>query len=164
MLDAEAPAHVIPFPPQRTPPVATRALLAAWDAARAAASAHLEGPPRRFRFAPAAAGQAPSDLLLADRDARCWAEAIDRRTGLDTAEGIATLLRLLALVEVMGRAPWLRDHFEIGRGGTLLHPALLRAAAVDPLDAGARFDEEGLRRRLTRPRIAGPSPAGARPA
>lgn len=140
-------AYSIPFPPQATPSVAPRDLLSAWDAARDAAAAALHGPPRAFRFA----GSPSLDLLLEDRDACCWAEALDRRFGLDHAEGMATLLRLLALLEVMGRASWLRGLFDIGREGTVLHPDLLRAAATQPLDAAARFDEEGLRHRLARP-------------
>jgi hypothetical protein len=150
----DAPAYAIPFPPEATPAVTPRALLSAWDTARAAADAALHGPPRRFRFA----GRTPLELLLEDRDACCWAEALDRRFGLDHAEGMALLLRLLALLEVMGRATWMRGLFDIGRDGTLLHPALLRAAATHPLDAAARFDEEGLRHRLARPL---PEPAGA---
>jgi len=152
-------AYAIPFPPDATPPVAPRALLRAWDTAREAAAAALEGPPRTFRFA----GDPSLDLLLEDRDARCWAEALDRRIGLDHAEGIATLLRLLALLEVMGRAPWMRALFDIGREGTLLHPDLLSAAATQPLDGAARFDEEGLRRRLARPHPAMPSPGKPSP-
>ncbi|WP_194152335.1 hypothetical protein [Muricoccus nepalensis] len=140
-------AYAIPFPPEATPAVAPRALLLAWDAARDAASAALHGPPRAFRFA----GDPSLDLVLEDRDACCWAEALDRRIGLDHADGVATLLRLLALLEVMGRASWLRGLFDIGREGTVLHPDLLRAAATQPLDGAARFDEEGLRVRLARP-------------
>ncbi|WP_338662678.1 hypothetical protein VQH23_21315 [Pararoseomonas sp. SCSIO 73927] len=157
-------AYAIPFTPEATPAIAPRALLRAWDAARDAATAALEGPPRAFRFRSAARDAPALDLLLEDRDACCWAEALDRRIGLDHAEGMATLLRLLALLEVMGRVSWLRGHFDIGREGTVLHPELLRAAATQPLDGAARFDEEGLRRRLARPRLPhrpSPSAAGA---
>jgi hypothetical protein len=153
-------AYAIPFPPEATPAVAPRDLLSAWDAARDAATAALEGPPRAFRFA----GDPSLDLVLEDRDACCWAEALDRRIGLDHAEGMATLLRLLALLEVMGRAPWMRGLFDIGREGTLLHPDLLRAAATQPLDAAARFDEEGLRHRLARPSLTPSKTPGATPA
>lgn len=154
-------AYAIPFTPDATPAVSPRALLSAWDTAREAAAAALHGPPRAFRFA----GDPSLDLLLEDRDACCWAEALDRRFGLDHAEGMAVLLRLLALLEVMGRASWLRGLFDIGREGTLLHPDLLRAAATQPLDGAARFDEEGLRHRLARPRLTTPnSTTGATPA
>ncbi|MFC0384092.1 hypothetical protein [Muricoccus vinaceus] len=152
-------AYAIPFSPQATPPVAPRALLSAWDAARDAAAAALHGPPRAFRFA----GEPSLDLLLEDRDACCWAEALDRRIGLDHAQGMATLLRLLALLEVMGRASWLRGLFDIGREGTVLHPDLLRAAASHPLDGAARFDEEGLRNRLARPSLPPIETTGATP-
>jgi len=145
-------AYAIPFSPEATPAVPPRALLRAWEAARDAAAAALDGPPRAFRFK----GDPALDLLLEDRDACCWAEALDRRVGLDHAEGMATLLRLLALLEAMGRVTWLRGLFDIGREGTVLHPDLLRAAATQPLDAAARFDEEGLRRRLARPSLTPP--------
>ncbi|WP_424139628.1 hypothetical protein [Roseomonas chloroacetimidivorans] len=150
-------AYAIPFPPEATPTVTPRALLSAWETARDAAAAALEGPPRAFRFKGRTADAPPLDLLLEDRDACCWAEAIDRRIGLDHAEGLAILLRLLALLEVMGRAPWMRGLFDIGREGTVLHPDLLRAAATQPLDDAARFDEEGLRHRLARPSLKTPS-------
>ncbi|WP_245615237.1 hypothetical protein [Muricoccus aerilatus] len=150
-------AYAIPFAPEATPAVAPRSLLSAWDAARDAASAALEGPPRAFRFA----GDPSLDLLLEDRDACCWAEALDRRIGLDHVQGIAVLLRLLALLEVMGRAPWMRGLFDIGRDGTVLHPDLLRAAATQPLDGAARFDEDGLRHRLARPSLPLPRPPNA---
>ena len=151
-------AYAIPFTPDATPAVSPRALLSAWDTAREAAAAALHGPPRHFRFPGRFAGDPSLDLLLEDRDACCWAEALDRRFGLDHAEGMATLLRLLALLEVMGRASWLRGLFDIGREGTVLHPDLLRAAASQPLDGAARFDEEGLRNRLARPGLSAPRP------
>ncbi len=140
-------AHAIPHAPAETPPVAARALLMAWDTARAAAVARVEGPARRLIFHPAPGGP-PVDLILADRDARCWAEALDRRVGLGTPAGTALLLRLLALLDLMGRAPWARGLFDIAHDGTTLHPTLLRAAATHPLDDAARFDEEEMRRRL----------------
>ncbi|HEY8610072.1 MAG TPA: hypothetical protein VIL69_02130, partial [Roseomonas sp.] len=80
-------AYAIPFAPEATPSVSPRALLSAWDMARDAATAALHGPPRAFRFA----GESALDLLLEDRDACCWAEALDRRIGLDHVEGMATL-------------------------------------------------------------------------
>ncbi|WP_376091123.1 hypothetical protein ACE7GA_21135 [Roseomonas sp. CCTCC AB2023176] len=166
MTSLAGTAYAIPHPPADTPAVSERALLNAWDTARAAAAAHLEGPSRRFLFRNATPGDPPLDLILTDRDACCWAEALDRRIGLDTRTGMALLLRLLALVEVMGRAPWMRGLFDIAHDGTTLHPDLLRAAATQPLDAAARFDEEGMRRRLARlpPGVRGTGPIGARPA
>ena len=154
-------AYAVPFAPENTPIVPTRALLAAWDAAREGASAHLRGPERRLRFAGAPSAGAPAEdaveLRLSDPDARCWAEAIDHAADLGTRTGLAVFLRLLALLDAMGRLPWLRGLFDIGRDGTLLHPSLLAAAAELPLDRGARLDEGTLRRCLSR------LPAGATP-
>ena len=89
-------------------------------------------------------------LSIADRDARCWAEAVDRGADLGTLAGLALCLRLLALVEVMSRATWLAGMFDVTAEGVDLHPALLRAAAAMPLDSAARFDAEALRRLLSR--------------
>jgi hypothetical protein len=98
------------------------------------------------------------EIAIADRDAAAWAEAIDSAVGLETVSGLSLCLRLLALVEILGRAPWLAALFAVTRQGIDLHPSLLAAAAAMPLDAGARFDETGLRRLLSRP-----LPAGGRP-
>jgi hypothetical protein len=95
-------------------------------------------------------GGEPTVLAIADRDARAWAEAVDRGADLGTLPGLALCLRLLALVEVMSRAGWLARMFEVTPEGIELHPALLHAAAGMPLDAGARFDAEALRRLLSR--------------
>ncbi|WP_233256315.1 hypothetical protein [Falsiroseomonas bella] len=141
-------AYAIPCPPERLPAVRPEALLAAWDAARAGAAAGRWGPARTLVFRRANAE--PTVLAIADRDARCWAEAVDRGAGLCTLAGLALCLRLLALVEVMGRAEWLIGLFDVTPQGVDLHPALLRAAAGMPLDAGARFDAEELRRLLSR--------------
>lgn len=141
-------AYAIPCPPESLPAVRPAALLAAWDAARAGAAAGCWGPPRTLMFL--RDGAEPVVLAIADRDARCWAEAVDRAADLATLPGLALCLRLLALVEVMGRAAWLAGLFDVTAQGVELHPALLRAAAAMPLDAGARFDAEALRRLLSR--------------
>jgi hypothetical protein len=146
-------AYAVAMPPERLPPVLPRDLLRAWEVARDAAGARLWGPPRTLLFR-RHAGET-TEIAIADRDARCWAEAIDRAVGLESVPGLALCLRLLALVEVMTRATWLVGLFDVTRTGTDLHPALLRAAAVMPLDAGARFDETGLRSLLSRPLPAG---------
>ncbi len=143
--------YAVPFAPESTPPVPTGALLAAWDAAREGAVARRRGPERRLRFA----SPEPVELLLSDPDARCWAEAIDDAADLGTPAGLSVFLRLLALLDAMGRLSWLRDLFAVEAGGTLLHPSLLAAAASLPLDRAARLDEGTLRRRLAR------LPAGA---
>lgn len=150
-------AHALPFTPASIPPVPPRVLLAAWDSAREGAALGLRGPERALFFA-AGNRAAPGSvrLDLSDPDARCWAEAIDLTLGLGTVSGMAVLLRLLALLDAMGRLPWLRGMFEISAGEAELHPALLGAAAELPLDPAARLDETSLRRRLSR------LPAGAR--
>ena len=140
-------AYAIPVPPEALPPVRPRDLVAAWDAARAAADAGAWGPPRLLRFS--RQDGSSTDLALADTDAACWAEAVDAVAGLASLPGMALCLRLLALVEVLGRAKWIRGFFAIGAEGAELHPALLRAAAEMPLDAAARFDEGALRRLLS---------------
>jgi hypothetical protein len=140
-------AYAVPCPPEALPAVAPRALRAAWRAAHDRARAGGWGPPRTLLFAREDAP--PSTLALADRDARAWAEAVDRDADLATLGGLALCLRLLALVEVMGRAAWLRPYFALGPEGAELHPALLGAAATLPLDAAARFDAEALRRLLS---------------
>ncbi|MCS6930703.1 MAG: hypothetical protein NZM27_00645 [Acetobacteraceae bacterium] len=149
---AESPegalAYAIPFPPEATPPVRPQALLEAWAAARAAAGAGRYGPARRFLFL-RGGGEEPLALDLADPDARCWAEAVDAASPLDRAQGLALCLRLLALIDLLGRASWTRGLFVLDREGAEFHPALLAAAATAPLDATARFDAALLRERLT---------------
>jgi hypothetical protein len=140
---AGAVAYAVPYPPQSLPPVRAEALLAAWRLAREAANAGRWGPPRSFLFRPR--DGEPSVLTLADRDARCWAEAVDRVADLATPAGLSLCLRLLALIDAMASAPWLADRFDLTHEGVDLHPALLRAAASVPLDAGARFDAAALR-------------------
>jgi len=140
--------YAVPCRPEALPPVAPLALSLAWDAARAAAAAAAWGPQRTLVF------QNGPVLALADADAACWAEAVDRAVGLAHLSGLALCLRLLALVELLGRARWMSGLFSIAHDGIELHPALLSAAATHPLDAGARFDETGMKRLLSN-RIAG---------
>ena len=139
--------HVVAAPPGALPEVSPSALLSAWDAAREAAAAGRWGVARRFVF-DAASG--PVGIAITDRDACCWADAVDRSADLGTAFGLSLCLRLLALVEVMGRSAWLAGLFTVTAEGVALHPALLRAAASLPLDSGARFDAEALRGLLSR--------------
>lgn len=148
--------YAIPLPPERLPPVAPGELLAAWDLARAAAARRQWGSPRVLVF-PRPDGP-PTELAIADRDAAAWAEAIDAAVGLDSLAGLSLCLRLLALVEVLGRAPSLAGHFAVSPAGIDLHPALLAAAAAMPLDGAARFDETGLHRLLSRPLPAAGQP------
>ncbi len=106
-------------------------------------------PAHSARTAEPASGAAPvADLVLADRDACCWASAVDRVCGLGTFYGLSLCLRLLALVELMGRARWLAGLFRLHADGAELDPALLAAAAHCPLGRDARFDEAAMRGRL----------------
>jgi len=141
--------YAIPLPPERLPAVPPRKLLAAWALARQAAAQERWGAPRTLLFR--RPDGSPSEIAIADPDAGAWAEAIDDAIGLGTLTGLSLCLRLLALVEAMGRLPWLAALFEVTPEGVDLHPALLSVAAAMPLDAGARFDEAGLRRLLSRP-------------
>jgi hypothetical protein len=141
--------YAIPIPPERLPPVPPGQLLAAWDLARSAAARRQWATPRTLVF-PRPDGQ-PTELAIVDRDAAAWAEAIDSAVGLDTIDGLSLCLRLLALVEVLGRARSLAALFAVTPSGIDLHPSLLSAAAAMPLDGAARFDETGLHRLLSRP-------------
>ena len=144
---AGALAYAVPVPPERLPAVQPAALLSAWTLARHAAARHLWGAPRLLHFA-RPDGES-TEIAITDADAGCWAEAIDSAVGLGTLPGLALCLRLLALVEVLGRVPALAPLFDVTPDGIELHPALLDAAASMPLDPGARFDEAGLRRLLS---------------
>jgi hypothetical protein len=138
--------YLIDLPPEALPPVRGRDLANAWDAAREAASAAAWGVARLFRFR--RADGSFTDLALADRDACCWAGAVDFTVGMQTSYGLSICLRLLALVDLLARARWAVGLLTLGAGGVELHPALLRAAATIPLTAEARFDESGFRASL----------------
>jgi len=140
-------AYAVGGPPASLPEVPPAALFAVWESARAAAAGGRWGTPRRLVFATAAG---PMSILLADRDACCWAAAVDRSEDLGTPRGMALCLRLLALVDAMGRLPAGHGLFTLSADGADLHPALLRAAARLRLDAAARFDIEELRQALPR--------------
>lgn len=135
--------HLVPCAPQALPPVSSAALLEAWEAARHAAAAGQWGAPRRLLFQTESGSLS---LAIADRDACCWSAAMDRSADLSTLRGLAICLRLLALIEVLGRSRALGALFSLTSDGAALHPALLRAAATQPLDSGARFDERALQR------------------
>ena len=80
---AGALTYAVPLPPERLPPVAPADLLAAWSLARRAAALELWGPPRLLRF-DRPDGEA-TEIAIADADAGCWAEAVDRATACDPA-------------------------------------------------------------------------------
>lgn len=158
-----AVTYLVHAPPEALPPVRGRDLERAWDAARSAAIEAAWGVARGFRFR--RPDGSVTELALADRDACCWAAAVDGIAGLTTAYGLSLCLRLLALVDLLGRAHWAAALCRLERDGADLHPALLRAAAEAPLTAEARFDEAGLRRNLaTLPLAATPPPATGVPA
>lgn len=149
--------YLVDLPPEALPPVRGRDIGAAWDAARDAASDAAWGAARLFRFR--RPDGSTTVLALSDEDARCWAGAVDGTVGMGTSYGLSLCLRLLALVDLLARAPSLSELCPIGRTGATLHPALLSAAATAELTADARFDETGFRTRLAR--LPAPTSTGA---
>ncbi len=143
-----AVTYLVDLPPEALPSVCKRDLELAWYAARDAAIADHWDLVRAFRFNRPDGSH--TDLALADRDARCWAGAVDRTVGLGTPMGMSLCLRLLALVDLLAHASWVRPLVKLARDGAEFHPALLRAAASQPLTQDARFDEAGFRSRLSR--------------
>ena len=134
--------------PAALPPVLLRDLLTAWESARQAALDNaIPTVPRAFSFARPDGGM--TNLALSDRDALCWAQAIDRRLDLSSAYGLSVCLRLLALVDLLATSPWTREHFRLRGGGVELAPALLRLAAKAKLTDEASFDEAWFRHGLT---------------
>lgn len=140
--------YLVSEAPEALPPVQARDLERAWDQARTAAIAAVDGPPLLFRFRSGA--DEACDLALTDTDARCWARAVDAASGLDTLAGLSVCLRLLALVELMGRVPWAAGRVALKADGAEIDADLLRAAAAQPLNREARFDAQQLQARLSR--------------
>ena len=140
--------YLVDLPPEALPSVCKRDLERAWYAAREAALAERQGAVRGFRFN--LPDGSHTDLALSDRDARCWVGAVDCTIGITSASGLSLCLRLLALIDLLARAPWARSLFHLARDGAEFHPALLKAAASQPLTREARFDEAGFRARLAR--------------
>jgi len=140
--------YLVDLAPEAMPAVQAADIARAWQAARLAASAAQWGTARALLFRKA--GGALARMSLADDDARCWAGAVDRLVGLDHVYGLAVCLRLLALVELLARAPWLAGLYDLDGGEAELHPALLGAAATCRLDSDARLVEGDVRDRLGR--------------
>jgi hypothetical protein len=140
--------YLVDRPPEDLPPVLRSDLERAWHAAHDAARAKRWGVARGFRFRRDDGSYA--DLALADRDARCWAGAVDGTVGLRNSYGLSVCLRLLALVDLLARVRWADSLRLLERNGAELHPVLLRTAATTPLTQDARFDETGFRSRLSR--------------
>jgi hypothetical protein len=148
--------YLLDFPPEHLPAVAGADLARAWAAARAAAAAGAWGAARHLVFR-----RAEGDIVrlaITDDDARCWAGAVDRSFGLESCHGLSVCLRLLALVELLGRAPVLADYYVLEGGEAEFHPALLGAAASCRLDSDARLVEGEVCDRL-RLRSHPPGPA-----
>ena len=135
--------YVIDQVPGDLPPVRGRDLLQAWDLAREAAHRTAWSTARAFRFRRPDGGW--TDLALRDIDAQCWAGAVDRSVGMHTGYGLSVCMRLLALVDLLGRAPWAAALVRLDRQGAALDPALLRLAAETRLTDDACFDEPGFR-------------------
>lgn len=140
--------YLVDVPPEELPPVHRRDLERAWFAARDAALSQRWSVIRGFRFR--REDGSFSDLALADRDACCWAGAVDRTIGMRNSYGLSVCLRLLALVDLLARVRWADSLCLLRRDGAELHPVLLRAAASAPLTSEALFDEAGFRGRLSR--------------
>ena len=136
----------VTLPPEAMPPVTIRDLEQAWDAARTAALSSSGAARRQFSFRGADGRIATFDLD--DGDARRWAGAVDRVSGLATLGGSSLCLRLLALIDLLARSPWAFGFMTSKRDGARLDRALLRAAAHADLTEEARFDEASLRRIL----------------
>ena len=139
--------YLVDVGPEALPAVRARDIELAWDAARGAAGAGAWGVARGLRFRRDDGSH--TDLALADRDAACWAGAVDTTIGLHTSYGLSLCLRLLALVDLLARGtlgwPGCMPCAPTARSCT---PALLRLAASVPLTPDARFDENGFRSRL----------------
>lgn len=147
--------HLVPIGPEALPAVSPSDLLAAWQAARAAAEAEAWGEARALSFR--RRGEEATELVIADPDARCWAAAVDHGFGLDTVYGLAVCLRLLGLIDLLASAPWARGLFDVSVEGIELHPALLALVAAAPLGRDGRFDAAALRARLAT-HLAGAAP------
>ncbi len=147
------------IPPEGLPAVRGRDLAEAWDAAREAARKAEWGAETRFRFD--RVDGSVTELALSDRDARCWAAAVEQVAALRTSYGVSLCLRLLALVDLLARAPWAVRLLTFEAGRVRLHPALLRLAAATPLSAEARFDEARFQKSLASLPIPGVSGAVA---
>lgn len=157
----EVVTYQVAMPPEALPRVRPRDLAAAWDAARERAIGRRWGRARLFRFRRADGGH--TDLALADRDACCWAAAVDATADMSRPYGLALCLRLLALVDVLGRLPLAQGLVELRRDGAALHPAVLAAAADARLTAQARFDDSDFRDLLHHSALPAPPPQTGRP-
>jgi hypothetical protein len=150
--------YLINFEPSELPAVRAADILRAWTLSREAAHRAASGVGRAFRFRRSDGGW--TDFALRDRDALCWAGAVDRTLGMETSYGLAVCLRLLALIDLLARASWAPVVIDLSREAEL-DPALLRLAAESRLTDEACFDEHGFKQTLRiHPALAG-SQSGA---
>ncbi len=153
--------YMIDMAPEELPRVRGRDLERAWYAAREAAIASAWGAARGFRFR--RADGSVIELALSDRDAACWAGAVDSTVGLSSSYGLSVCLRLLAMVDLLARAAWAAPFCQLAPDGAELDLALLRAAAAAPLNADLRFEEAPFRTYLGRPALDAPAGASSYP-
>ncbi len=137
------------MPPEALPAVGPSDIMEAWSAASIGAEMGMVLQPGDIEGIEFRWPGGESRFAFADLDASSWAAALDRRYGLATLRGIAILFRLLALIELMARAEWLRPLFRLGGDeGVKVDPDVLRLAATLPLTASARFDADRFRIQL----------------
>lgn len=137
--------YLVRVAPDGLPPVLKRDMEAAWDAVQGMRPGRDAA--RGFRFVQPDGSEV--DLLLADRDARGWAAAVDRLAGLHTSYGVSLCLRLLALIDLLARRRDAARLLDRQARDLRPHPSLLRAAASAPLDGSFRFEETRFMRRLS---------------
>jgi hypothetical protein len=139
----------LPFPPEALPAVDPSQLMRAWQAATLGAETGLLLQPGDIEGVIFRWEDGEARFLFADLDASCWAAALDRLYGLNSATGIAVLFRLLALIDLIARAPWIRPLVRLGhRDGVVLDPEVLHLAASRPLTPSARFDADAFKDKL----------------
>ncbi len=153
--------YLVNLPAEHLPPVRGRDIERAWYAARRAALHEEWGAVRGFRFARPDGSH--TELALADRDACCWVGAVDLVFGIGTTHGLSVCLRLLALIDLLARAPWVRPLVQLAPDGADFDPVLLRVVAIHPLTEHGRFDETAFQGHLSR-HIAGARLTQAEPA
>jgi hypothetical protein len=134
--------HFVTIPPPALPRVQKRDLEQAWEQARDAAASGCGGRRRGFRF------RGGPDVGLDDRDARTWADSVDRAADLSTPHGVSLCLRLLGLVDLLGRALWPARYLRIRGGEADIDGALLGAAAATRLTDTGALDETAMRAML----------------
>lgn len=146
MTAAETEALHVGVAPQDLPPIPVGDLRQAWHVATRAAYLAPEDWGTRYQLRHPGVVFTTSDgshmhIDFSDRDASCWAGAVDQTFGLDTLHGLSVCFRLLGLIEQLASSLWLRPYFSVGGPeGAEIEPAILKTAADHPLDHTARFN------------------------